>query len=315
MRSTLRTHHPPARLRKCVGAAVVAQVLAASCVPPTNVDRGPCQAGDCLDGFRCCNGECIRDRDQCLGACAENVSGAGADRYLPFVPGSVWVYEVRAAATGQIDDYKHLRLGAEEELAPFAEGSAHRLCREDRSVDDVVQRGSIRWQRDTGAGASWVRNLRFDTTGVVRDELCLPPSVRLDESNWHRCVGAEFDSTWTSRTVDDPVGCTGGPSACPTTDAEIFEHWETRSIDAPVEVPGHGEQRALRVTRTLYLADATEISDFWFVRGVGKVSEWVPTDEDERLIYYDVPGVGSGGENPFRTIAECTPEWLPGDPP
>lgn len=289
-------------------------VLAASCVPPVPLPDTPCDIDRCLDGFRCCNGVCIPESEQCLGACAAPVSGVGADRYLPFVPGSVWVYEVRSAATQQIVDYKHLRLGAEEELAPFAEGRAHRLCREDRSVDDVVQRGSIRWQRDTGAGALWIRNLRVDVNGVTKDELCVPSAVRLDESYPHRCVGAELDSPWTSRTVDDPVACTAGPLTCPTTDADVFEHWETEAIDALVWVPGMGNQRALRVRRTLDLGDVDEVSTFWFVRGVGKVNEYVPTDEDERLIYFDIPGVGSSGVNPFRAIGECTPEWWPGFP-
>ena len=196
-------------------AAMVLGVPATSCVPLITLDGAPCAIDSCLDGDRCCNGKCIRDSEQCLGDCATAVSGVGAERYLPFVPGSVWVYEVRTAANGQIDDYKHLRLGEEEELAPYAEGRAHRLCREDRSIEDVVQRGSIRWQRDTGAGALWVRNLRIDTTGVVKDELCVPPAVRLDEGDQRgACVGYRFDATWTSRTVDDPVACTGGPLAC-----------------------------------------------------------------------------------------------------
>lgn len=295
-------------------AGACACMLAASCVPDIPLDGGPCDIDACVAGYYCCNGDCIPVDQQCLGECADPAAGVGAERYLPFVPGSVWVYEVRAAATGQIDDYKHLRLGAQEDLAPFAEGPGYRLCREDRSADDVVQRGSIRWQRDTGAGALWIRNLRFDTTGVVKDELCIPGAVRLDESSTGLCVGAMLDGRWTSRTVDDPVACTAGPSACPTTDTEVNEWWETWALHEEEEVPGHGAQETLRVRRTLDLGDVEEVSDFWFVRGVGKVREWVPTDEDERLIYYDIPGVGSGGTNPFRMIGECTPGWRPAFP-
>ncbi|MBI1944503.1 MAG: hypothetical protein HYS27_02335 [Deltaproteobacteria bacterium] len=293
---------------------LVLAMLAAGCVDELGMEDAGCAIDVCAPGYFCCSDTCLQDGEQCLGACAAVGSGVGAERFLPFVPGSVWVYEVRSAATHQIEDYKHLRLGAEEDLAPFANGRGYRLCREDRSVDDVVQRGSIRWQRDTGAGALWVRNLRYDTTGVVKDELCVPPAVRLDESATGLCVGATFDSRWTSRTVEDPVTCTGGPSACPTANAAVFEKWETMAVDTQVWVPALGDQRALRVRRILDLGGVDEVSDFWFVRGVGKVTEYVPTDEDERLIYFDIPGVGSGGTNPYRMISECTPEWRPAFP-
>lgn len=101
---------------------------------------------------------------------------------------------------------------------------------------------------------------------------------------------------------------------CPTTDTEVGLRWETKDVDTPMPVPDHGEQPALHVRRRLDLGEVDEVTDFWFVRGVGKVQEHVPTDEDERLIYFDIPGVGSGGTNPFRTIGECTPEWLPAFP-
>ena len=292
-------------------ACLCAFAGAGACAPLLDVDRAPCDGVACAAGFSCCDGICIDAAEPCLGACAAPVSSDASDRYQPFVSGSVWVYEETTSGTGQFENYKHLRLGAEEDLAPVADGRAHRLCREDRSFEDATNSGAIRWERDTGESAVWVRNLRIDASGVTKDEVTIPYAVRVDESPARLCVGAAFDTSWTSRTVNDPASCVDGPAVCPTTDTAVPERWLVEAIDEPVDVPGQGAMPSLRATRTMTVAGVDEVKTFWFVRGIGKVKEVVPTDDTESLLFFDIPGVATGGDNPFRPLSECDAAWWP----
>ncbi len=294
-------------MKYCV---IVVAILVSACVPRLEIIGAPCDGKACAAGFSCCQGSCIAAEEQCVGRCLE----PSDERFMPFAVDSVWTYDVINTSTRQFDSIKKLRLGAEESLAPWGDGVAQRLCREDRNTDDGINAAAIRWEEDLGDAAVWRRNLRIDASGPTKDELPTPSAMRIDESADRVCVGARYRTDWVERVIDPPncaTYATGDPSDCVSADNDVIEEWFVDAIDAPVDVVGVGIVPCLQVTRTMTTVAEIEVTTFWFARGIGKVQEVNPAEETEELLFFSIPDGLSGGVDVGAPIGRCDPEWWP----
>lgn len=301
-----------------------------ACVPMLELDGAPCAGALCADGYMCCKGTCQRIDEPCIGACIDDRLDEGQSaRYMPFVVDSRWTYLVTTSGSGSVE-WKRLMLGPEAPIGGFAEGAAHALCREVRNSLGVLLDGALRWERDNGRSAEWLRNLRIDldaARGATKDEYPDGRALRLDEDPDKTCVGHRFTHAYDERVVrpercpyvrserswdaDDAVQCAdnGGLEIIQKSDV-----WTVEAIDEPLSFAGN-EVSTLRVRREQSASDidAVEVSTFWFARGLGKIKEVTVLQETEDLLYVDVPGVAELGVDPdptFQTDA-CSAEWWP----
>ena len=163
----------------------------------------------------------------------------------------------------------------------------------------------------------WVRNTRYDATGIALNQYPRPSALRAsDEQN---CEGdkwiADFEQ-WNIKPADDcPGGDASDPSACTHHVTKIHEAWRVDAIDEAVKVDALGTFKNLAVTRETYdlTTQATPVSaKFWFAPGIGKIKERTQHISAEILAGWDIPNAPKRGT--VADMGPCDEAWDPSKP-
>jgi hypothetical protein len=184
-----------------------------------------------------------------------NQCGFSGAEYLPYQTGYTWTYRLTDLDDGE-------RAVKEQRIDPGEDHPEYGPV--------VVQvTGKINGSTVSLARKEDGRVLRFqqedrDATGALeRTTIYEPPQVRIDETEEHLELGAEWDETYTEIELD--------PDGVELSRIETIDHVQVLGVDEECDTD-IATFSCLRLRRTR-LAGGVAEKEFHFVRGIGKVRE------------------------------------------
>ncbi len=199
-------------------------------------------------------------------ACGDDGGGTAdtcgfEDRYLPYQPGYSWTYRVTNLADGSVfTKAQSLTMGSDPTFGEVIVQTTNKANGSTVSALQFVQNATQdavvrRQQEDRSADGT----LKQTTTYV-------DGQTRLDEHP-DRIV---LDATWQETYTATVVAATGVPADTVT---ERTDTWTVLGVDVDCGSP-LGDFKCLRVRRSrTVMGTETSSKDFFFAKGIGKVSE------------------------------------------
>lgn len=192
-------------------------------------------------------------------------------RYFPLAIGTTWTFLVTPEGGGT-PVAKSQTVEAFEDVGDRKAGTMAFRTRTEKT-DGIT----VAWQEDGCTDIARHREKSFDLANtLISDQFYVPEKIRLDETDAHLAVGAQWVTTYVKLEVD--------PVTQGVTTKDKSDLWTVEAIDEQVTVPA-GTFSALRVYR-VGEEDGQAEKRYWFVKGVGKVKE--AGKQTEELMSYEL---------------------------